>query len=44
MQQEWKLYPFINATKKEYHDIYRKYNRPALSFQVCAKKIFLIIK
>lgn len=32
MQQEYILYSFINTTKKEYHDIFRNYDRPALSF------------
>jgi hypothetical protein len=34
MQQEWKLYEFLNTKKINYHDALRKYERPALSFQV----------
>ena len=33
MKQEWRLYSFINCTKKEYNDIFRSYIRPAISFQ-----------
>ena len=32
-QQEWKLFSFINTSKKEFHDVFRSYYRPALSFQ-----------
>ncbi len=34
MQQEWKLYDFLNTKKINYHDALRKYEIPALSFQV----------
>ena len=33
MQQEWKIYEFLNTSKRNYVDIFRKYERPALSFQ-----------
>ena len=36
MQQEWKLYEFLKTKKINYHDVFRKYERPALSFQVTA--------
>ena len=32
MQQEWKLFGFVNTSRKEFRDIFRKYNRPAFSF------------
>jgi hypothetical protein len=32
MQQEWTLYSFVNGNKKEFHDIFRNYDRPAFSF------------